>query len=81
MKSPEQLIAVRPMRADEGRLYLEIVNSAIRGLAVTHYPPETIAGWLVPIDDNTLTDLIDTAGAGRFTQCGAILRVARISGP
>lgn len=56
MKSPEQLIAVRPMRADEGRLYLEIVNSAIRGLAVTHYPPETIAGWLVPIDANTLTD-------------------------
>lgn len=56
MKSPEQLIAVRPMRADEGRLYLEIVNSAIRGLAVTHYPPETIARWLVPIDANTLTD-------------------------
>ena len=58
MTSPEQLIAVRPVRADEGRIYLEIVNSAIRGLAVTHYPPETIAGWLVPIDDQTLADLM-----------------------
>src|SRR5687767_14727008 len=28
-------IVVRPLRADEGRLYLEIVNRAIRGLAVT----------------------------------------------
>jgi hypothetical protein len=30
-------ILVRPLNADEGRIYLEIVNSAIRGLAVRHY--------------------------------------------
>ena len=31
-----QLITVRPLRPDEGRTYLEIVNRAIRGHAVSH---------------------------------------------
>jgi putative acetyltransferase len=51
------VITVRLMRPDELRLYLEIHGSAIRGLAVTHYPADVIASWLVPIDDQTLTDL------------------------
>ena len=51
-------IAVRPPRADEGRIYLEIVNSAIRGLAVSHYPPDVIDGWVVAVTDETVRDLM-----------------------
>ncbi len=50
-------VAVRLLRADEGQTYLEIVNRAIRGLAVTHYSPEAIGGWTVPITDESLRDL------------------------
>jgi putative acetyltransferase len=48
-------IAVRPLRADEGRIYLEIVNSAIRGLAVSHYASDR---WVVPVTDETVRDLM-----------------------
>jgi putative acetyltransferase len=51
-------ITVRPLRADEGRIYLEIVNSAIRGLAVSHYPPDAIEGWVVSVTDETVRDLM-----------------------
>jgi putative acetyltransferase len=51
-------ITVRPLRDDEGRIYLEIVNSAIRGLAAGHYPPESIEGWVVPVTDETVRDLM-----------------------
>ena len=51
-------ITVRPLRADEGRTYLDIVNSAIRGLAVGHYPSDTIAGWAVLVTDETVRDLM-----------------------
>ena len=51
-------ITVRPLRADEGRIYLEIVNSAIRSLAVGHYPPDAIEGWVVPVTDETVRDLM-----------------------
>jgi putative acetyltransferase len=50
-------VIVRPLRADELPTYLETVNSAILGLAVTHYPSETISAWLVPVTDETLRDL------------------------
>ena len=51
-------IAVRPLCADEGRVYLEIVNSAIRGLAIDHYPPDIIEGWVVPVTDESVRDLM-----------------------
>jgi len=51
-------IIVRPLRADEGRIYLEIVNRAIRGLAVDHYTPEAIEGWVVAITEDSLRDLM-----------------------
>jgi putative acetyltransferase len=50
--------AVRPLGSDQGRTYLEIVNSAIRGLAVSHYPPDAIDGWVVPVTDETVRDLM-----------------------
>ena len=49
---------VRPLRSDEGRIYLEIVNSAIRGLPVSHYPPDAIDGWVVPVTDETVRDVM-----------------------
>jgi putative acetyltransferase len=51
-------ITVRPLQPDEGRIYLEIVNCAIRGLAVDHYSDEAIEGWIVPVNDETLRDLM-----------------------
>ena len=34
------------------------MNSAILGLAVSHYPPDAIDGWVVPINDETLRDFM-----------------------
>lgn len=51
-------ITVRHLRADEGRIYLEIVNSAIRGLAAGHYPADAIEGWVVPVTDDCVRDLM-----------------------
>jgi putative acetyltransferase len=50
-------IVVRPLLADELRLYLEIVNDAVRGLAARHYDAAAIAGWVVPPTDTVLADL------------------------
>ncbi len=55
-------ITVRPLRADEGRIYLEIVNSAIRGLAVSHYSPDAIEGWAIPVTDDRVRDVMLNAG-------------------
>ena len=58
VESGRMPITVRPLHADEGRLYLEIVNGAIRGLAVSHYPPDIIEGWVVSVTDATVRDLM-----------------------
>ena len=50
-------IVVRPLRAGELRLYLEIVNDAVRGLATGHYDAAAIAGWIVPLTGSVLADL------------------------
>lgn len=55
-------IIVRPLGANEGRMYLEIVNSAILGLAVRDYPPDVIQGWVVPVTDETLRHLTRNPG-------------------
>jgi putative acetyltransferase len=51
-------ILVRPLRADEGRIFLDIHERAIRGLAASHYPPEVIAAWVVPATDQTVARFI-----------------------
>ena len=48
---------VRPLRPNEERSYLQVVNRAVRGLAGSHYPPEAIDGWVLPLDEPTLADL------------------------
>jgi putative acetyltransferase len=51
-------ISVRPLRASEGHTYLTIVNGAIRGLAAGHYAPDIIEGWVVPVTDESVRDLM-----------------------
>ena len=41
-------MTVRALRDDEIRLYLQIHERAIRGLAASHYPQDAIDGWVVP---------------------------------
>ena len=48
------VVTVRPLRAHETRLYLEIHERAIRGLAASHYSPDDIEGWVVPATDENL---------------------------
>lgn len=48
---------VRPLLAHEIRLYLEIHERAIRGLAVSHYSPDDIEGWVVPATDENVRRL------------------------
>ena len=50
-------VTVRPLRDDEIRLYLEIHERAIRGLAASHYPQDDIEGWVVPATDENLRRL------------------------
>lgn len=47
-------LTVRPLRDDEVRLYLEIHERAIRGLAGSHYSRGDIEGWVVPATEENL---------------------------
>src|SRR5687767_11209748 len=47
-------ITIRPLRPEEGPVFLDIHQRAIRGLAAPHYPPEVIAAWVAPITDETI---------------------------
>ena len=50
-------VTVRPLRNDELRLYLEIHERAVRGLAGSHYSRDDIEGWVVPATDENLRRL------------------------
>ena len=54
-------VTVRPLRDEEIRLYLEIHERAIRGLAVSHYSQADIEGWVVPATDENLRRLTRNA--------------------
>ena len=54
-------VTVRPLRDDEIRLYLEIHERAIRGLAASHYSRADIEGWVVPATDENLRRLTRNA--------------------
>jgi putative acetyltransferase len=54
-------ITVRPMRPHEGRMYLEIVASAIRGLAASHYSPDVIEGWAPSATDQDVNEIMMNA--------------------
>ena len=48
---------VRSLRNDEVRLYLDIHEQAIRGLAGSHYSREDIEAWVVPATDENVRRL------------------------
>ena len=50
-------VTVRPLQDDEIRLYLEIHERAIRGLAAGHYSQDDIEGWVVLATDENLRRL------------------------
>ena len=52
-------VVVRLLREDEGRIYLEIINSAIRGIASHSYPANIVDAWVHPITDESLARLND----------------------
>ena len=66
-------IVVRALGPDEGRLYLEIINSAITGLAAGHYEPGIIDAWVHPITDDSLERL-------RTNPDGEIRLIAELDG-
>ena len=55
-------VTVRPLRNDEIRLYLQIHERAVRGLAATHYSREDIEGWVVPATEENLRRVTLNAG-------------------
>ena len=50
-------VTVRPLRDHEIRLYLEIHERAVRGLALSHYSQDDIEGWVVPASAENLRRL------------------------
>lgn len=52
-------VVVRPMRADEGRLFLELQARSVRGLAADHYPPAVIDVWAHPQTDDSLRRFLE----------------------
>jgi hypothetical protein len=50
-------ITIRPLRDDECGVYLDTLNRSIRGLASSHYPPEVIEHWVVPVTEKSVTSL------------------------
>jgi putative acetyltransferase len=58
---PSMSVAVRPMRDEEARLFLEIHGRSIRGLAAEHYPDDVIAAWAgpAPISDEAVRHFLE----------------------
>ena len=52
---------MRPLRADEGRLFLELHTRSVRGLAAAYYPPEVLDAWTVPITEDQLRNFTRNA--------------------
>lgn len=84
---------VRSLGDDELPLYLRIINASIAGLAVLHYAPEAIHGWLVPVTQDALAELAmnteqeirliaeldgQPAGVGALVLTGAELRACYV---
>jgi putative acetyltransferase len=55
------MVAVRPMRPDEARTFLDIHTRAIRGIAARHYTPDVIEGWVVPVTDPNIAGFLRNA--------------------
>ena len=53
------IVAVRPLRKGEGRLFLQMHGRSIRGLAAGHYPPAVLDAWTVPLTEDRLRSFED----------------------
>jgi putative acetyltransferase len=51
-------ITIHEMRPEEARAFLEIHTRSVRGLAASHYPPEVIEAWVVPMTEEYLRGFI-----------------------
>jgi putative acetyltransferase len=38
-------VIIRPMRDEDARAFVQVLNASIRGLPAHHYPPEVIEDW------------------------------------
>jgi putative acetyltransferase len=47
-------VTVREMQPGEERLFLELHQRSVRGLAAGHYPPHVIEAWVVPASGDHL---------------------------
>jgi len=45
-------LIVRPLDTSEARTFLQIHSAAVRGLGISHYPPEVIDVWAAPVNDH-----------------------------
>jgi len=52
-------ITVRPLRSNEGRMFLDIHTRSIRGLAAGYYTPEVIDAWVVPMTENNVRSFLE----------------------
>ena len=66
-------VAVRQLRQDEGCLYLDIKERAIRGLTASHYSQDDVESWVVPATDENLRRL-------KLNPNGEIHLVAELNG-
>src|SRR5687768_2883281 len=55
-------ITVRPMRADEARLFLELHARSVRGLAAGHYPAAVVDAWVNPLTDDSVRRFQENSG-------------------
>lgn len=54
-------ITVRPLRPNEGQVFLQIHGRSIRGLAAGHYPEAVIDAWTVPLTEESLRGFLKNA--------------------
>ena len=52
------MVVVRPMRPEDGQVFIDVHHAAVRGLAAGHYPPDVIADWApLPLTEQHLAGL------------------------
>jgi putative acetyltransferase len=52
-------VIVRPMRAEEARIFFDIHSRSIRGLAAGHYSSDVIDSWVGRVNDDSLRRFLE----------------------
>ena len=53
------IVTVRPTRQEEARAFLDIHTRSVLGLAASHYPPDVIAAWVLPVTEENLRRFLE----------------------